>query len=643
MKSKISFFKPGIIIQDFRQYGWIAIIFTIGLLLTGPVSLLIKASNKYFQTSDFKSLSELMTDRLEVLVLFTVPVACGVMVFRYLQSESSADFVHSFPIRRESLYINHIISGLLMMIVPILINTGVLFAVINTNPLMNAIVENSEILYWTGIAILCSFFFFSTAVLVGMITGMSVFQAILTFIFILLPFGLYELILYQMKIFLYGFNPAYGINTEMLVPFLAYFNMQEDKSNSLLIIVYIVLTILFFIAGWFLYKNRKLENAQEVIAFEIMKPIFKYGVTFCSTLLGSTYFYSVSGSSFGWHVFGAVLGAAVGYFVSEMLVQKNWRVFHWKTLIGFISFSVAMAIVFTALATDAFGYGKRLPEENEIAGVRVFQNDFNWQNKEESAGFSEDRAYILNTREFQRLIIDQKEMNENENDFDANQFIAIEYKLKDGKRFKRYYSINGKMYVPQLSVLYETTDFKKQRYAELANLNSEITIGGLLSQKTELTIKDPEDINELKETLLKDLMSMTYNELHAGDDLGYIAFVRKEQESIHIPWNSSFEHVKNWLDEKNLLVQVFPAPEEVRNIVVTDESYRDREIDVDTISNKVEVTQKGVIKNALENSEADSGEHVFVKVNFVNGSVWEGALPKEAFPKEVTDQVNEGE
>lgn len=639
MKSKISFFNPGIMIQDFRQYGWISIIYLIGLLLTVPIALLIKTTNKYFRTSDFQSLMDLMADHLEVIVLFPVPIACGVMVFRYLQTEASADALHSFPIRRETLYISHIISGLFLLIGPIVITAGALFAVVKMNPLLNVIAKNSEILSWAGIVTLCSVFLFAATVIVGMITGMSTIQAILTCIFIVLPSGLFELILYQMRIFLFGFNPFNGIKSDMLFPLQPLFNNQNEDSNLFLIIVYFAVSVIFFIAGWFLYKNRKLENAQEVIAYEFMKPIFKYGVTFCSTLLGSAYFYSVSLASLGWHVFGAVLGATAGYFISEMLVQKNWRVFRWNTLIGFSSFCAAMVIVYTGLAADVFGYGKRLPAENEIDGVRVFQGDYNWQNKEESAGFSEDQAYIRNTRDFHQSIIKQRAITEKEV---KNNFIAIEYKLKDGRSFKRYYNINEKKYESQLRVLYETTDFKKQRYAEIANFNSVISIGGYLSQKTELTIKDPADREQLKESFVKDLMSLSYNEVKAGDDLGYIVSQSKEQ-FIDISWNSSFENFKNWLAEKNLLEQVLPTPDEIKNIIVTHKENYNGEVNIDDISDKVEVDQKNVIKHALENSEADSGELVFVKINFVNGNAWEGLLPKEAFPKDVTDQLNEGE
>jgi ABC-2 type transport system permease protein len=625
MKSKISFFNPGIVFQDLRQYGWVAIIYTIGLLLTVPVAMLILTSSKYFRDGEYKSLADLMTNHLEVVLLFAVPVVAGVMVFRYLQTEASADYVHSFPIRRESLYVNHVIGGIVLLIVPILITTGVLFAVVKMNPVLRAVVTNAEIWNWAGIIALCSVFVLAATVFIGMMTGMSTIQAILSFIFLLLPFGLYELILYQMQVFMFGFYPPDGVNRDMLIPLQAYLDFQYEKSNFVLLIIYILLTILLFIAGWFLYKLRNLENAQEVIAYEFMRPIFKYGVTFCATLLGSAYFYSASGWSLSWHVFGAVVGALAGYFVSEMLMQKNWRVFRWKTWIGFICFSAVMAIVFTALATDALGYGKKVPEENEISGVRVFQNDVYWQDKGESAGFSEDRAYIRNTREFQKLIIQSKE---NENEEDA-QSLRIEYKLKNGKLFKRSYTINEKKYKSQLRVLHETADFKKQRYADFSKRSSELSIAGFLSQKTDVVLKDPEDINQVKDSILQDLMGMTYNEEKAGDDLGYLTF-RFGDEYVDINWNSSFEHLKNRLAEKNLLEQVLPTPDEINNMLIA--QHRN---DAD----KVEINRKDLIQHALENSKADSGELVFVRINYRNGNEWEGYFPKEAFPKEVTDQL----
>ena len=87
------------------------------------------------------------------------------------------------------------------------------------------------------------------------------------------------------------------------------------------------LTIILYGVSLYLYKKRKTESASEAIAFSKLRTIFKYGVTFCTMLFGGVYFSAVQSNSFIWMIFGYIIGAIIGYYIAEMVLQKTWRVF----------------------------------------------------------------------------------------------------------------------------------------------------------------------------------------------------------------------------------------------------------------------------------------------------------------------------
>src|SRR5665648_757198 len=58
-----------------------------------------------------------------------MPVLTAVVVFRYLQSASSTTMMHSLPFSRYKLYNSNLLSGLIMVITPILLNGLIMLAI----------------------------------------------------------------------------------------------------------------------------------------------------------------------------------------------------------------------------------------------------------------------------------------------------------------------------------------------------------------------------------------------------------------------------------------------------------------------------------------------------------------------------------
>ena len=104
-----------------------------------------------------------------------------------------------------------------MLLFPVMITALVTWAVITG--LKIDFVQGQDILNWLKIALIANLLLFSSTVAVGMITGMSALQGLLTYILLLVPSGLTLLVLHNLKMYLYGFAYDYfSVDLERLSP-----------------------------------------------------------------------------------------------------------------------------------------------------------------------------------------------------------------------------------------------------------------------------------------------------------------------------------------------------------------------------------------------------------------------------------------
>ena len=123
MSSKTSFINTGILRHDFKRYGWIGAAYLLGLLLSVPLQIAMIYSRQaasgviysvspnpypYLQVLGFQS-------PLQALLWFTVPVLTGILLFRYLQSESL--LIRRMLCRSDgTLYNTHMAAGVVLLL-----------------------------------------------------------------------------------------------------------------------------------------------------------------------------------------------------------------------------------------------------------------------------------------------------------------------------------------------------------------------------------------------------------------------------------------------------------------------------------------------------------------------------------------------
>ncbi|WP_241475556.1 DUF6449 domain-containing protein [Priestia flexa] len=585
MPSKISSFNRGLFTQSFRSVGWIGLVYSFLLLFALPLQLLMKyTGNPEFKPEKIKTLFELF-DGLQLVFMFTVPVLLAVFLFRYIQTKAAADYFHSLPVRREALYHQNIIVGIAILVVPVVITAGIIGLVkgmLNVTDLYTA----KDIMVWAGYTIIFNLVVFFGTVAFGMFTGISILQAIFLYVLFLLPGGFVMLLLSNLKFYWYGFPIDYYLNksAEKLIPFLHATELMTKKNLTISPWIYVILIIIFYAIGYIAYKKRHIEAATQSISFKWVKPIFVYGVTTCALLVGGVYFGSMQGT-FGWMVFGYVLGALIGYIVAQVILHKTWRIAkYWK---GYV---ISLAIFFAIGAfvhIDAFGYESKVPALNEVESVYFEEGTYLLTEDPTSEQYTEygneyvppyyytsQEAVEAIHRLHEQLAKNPVSMTSKDIQGDDGRTAAIAYKLKNGKTLVREYELNFKAYHPLYKKIAETKEFKENfnpflRSGDMSDVtNVQITSDGQISKQA--SIRNPEDIKALAEILKTSMKNETFEEMYSErGPWAYIDFnMGQGKNKQHVTWEKSYDEVSDWLKKKGLYNKVRVLPEDIEKIVV---------------------------------------------------------------------------
>ncbi|NLJ72518.1 MAG: ABC transporter permease [Syntrophomonadaceae bacterium] len=341
-----------------------------------------------------------------VIGLFSIVLA--VAIFAYMHNSVATAMLNSLPYKRKTVFFSNYISGLFMLLAPLL----VLFLAFVGICLSFNCLDFIALSKWLFIFASLSVLLYSLAVTLGMLTGHIVahivFFAIANFIFI----SLEGVIKYFLTTFLYGFidssNFYIGLGnnwlTMKLTP-LAYvgsISFAEVDTTLITWLVYLLFSVLLFWLGLKLYEKRKMENAGDIIAIRKLNHLFKYGVAFCSSLAFGMILIEIFnvGTNFALSVFLVLLMGLVGYFVAEMLLRKSYRVL--DAYKGFIVYALILLVVSFSIYYDWYGYANRTPDINKVEAV-AFSNDWlssytvNHLQAEQSRVFMNDIPNIPNS------------------------------------------------------------------------------------------------------------------------------------------------------------------------------------------------------------------------------------------------------
>lgn len=577
MISKTSLFNKGLILSDIKRFWWVSALYAVLLFFVLPFNHLLQSTTTgpaLRRTSIIWSLKLEATaeGNTQMLLLCSVPVLLAVLLFRYMHSGKATAAIHSLPCSRKTLYVSHSVSGLLLLTLPVLL-TGLLLAA--TYALGNFETHYSLALIpqWVGFTLLFNYLFFSIALFAGMLAGSSIAHLVLTYLLHLLPIGISMLLDYNLYHLLYGYSlsPSYDTPTDSL-PMVLLFKRNVSSWNPPVgyQIVYLLLTLFFFIAAGRIYKLRKLEAAGEIIAFPVLRPLFKYGITLCGMLLCGAYSAMISEGSIPMILIGYLLGSLIGYFLTEILIRRSMKV--WHLYKGYLAFCAVIAVLLMGVATDVTDFVKYVPKPEDVQEVyygfhqqdwyvkKFTDADYNLQHRrpEEYSYFFESTDAIKSVTNLHSQLI-QKPYNKK----GLRHYVI--YTLKNGKHIIRQYPIDDQQYAASLKPIYESVEFKRVRYPFISYKTEEIEwmeIGNPNFFPTELVLRlSPSDSYELLELLKEEIFRITYEEMLRTPTGNHIQIqvggIRNSSYILYsLPFQDRHEALNQWLKAKGYYEKV---------------------------------------------------------------------------------------
>lgn len=392
MKSRTSFFNRTLFRKNVTRFAPLWGIYLLCLLI-GLGLMYMEADNRivnFWFASNMATCIQVMG----LVNLFFAPLV-AMLLFGDLFNGRMCNALHAMPVRRETLFLTNVVSGLMFSLVPTavmaLLSIPLLAGTVVHNAWQIAILwyfgTNLEFICYFGMAVFCIF-------CAGNKLGFAALYAVLNG-------GAY--LAYAIVDMLYT-PMLYGVVTpdnlvEMLTPiaqmlddtFVEVANYQdmlilfEGRMNEAVadfwvdenfytLIVFALVGIVFLALGLLLYRKRDLECAGDAVAVRWMAPVFQTVAAIAglaaAVLCLEMFFYSMSKKDVILYSL-AFCGMVVGWFAGKMLLERSTRVFRPKNWIGLGVMAAVFVVSLTLTKFDVFGIEDWTPRADKVASVDI--------------------------------------------------------------------------------------------------------------------------------------------------------------------------------------------------------------------------------------------------------------------------------
>ena len=447
MQSRTSYFNKAIFLNTLKRFWplWLAYfaIWAIIMPMTQAVNYLGKV---YTVQRDILDIAQFGG----ILIGMGYGALAAMAVWSFMYNSKTMSGVACLPIKREGVFFSVTLAGILPAIVSNIVVFGLTMAVHCGRGYASALpydalafaVVTMMLIFFYGFATLC-------AQLTGNLVTLPAVYLVLNFTaWIVESLGNYllEIILYGMRFSSMGFSrifsPVLGMldggarTHEVWSEAYADYVIESVTYEGIgFLVVCCAVGIVMLAVALLLYRRRRMEAAGDVVAVEIMKPVFKYCMTFGVALCSGFLFYNLIVTNIVYSplyetigiLFFMLLGAVVGYFAAEMLIHKSFRVFRgrWK---GVLVSLLVICAVMLGMEFDLLGIERRVPDAGDVDNVTVIGSD--------SINYSEPENIAAIT-ELHKSVIENKKIHENSTGLGSS--FCVYYYLNDGRFIQREY------------------------------------------------------------------------------------------------------------------------------------------------------------------------------------------------------------
>lgn len=460
MRSKISCCNGAVLHKNLTRFAPLWIGYLALWILIVPLAILSQGRMEYF---DIPQLQQLVYEnglRIGNLINAVYAILMAMALYGWMYQTRSVNTIAALPVRRETMALTNLISALLMSLVPCLLVALLGFGA-------SALVgypSGRLMLHWLGIVMAEFLFYFGLASfcasIVSQLLALPVIYGLLNFAAVVLNYVTVSVL----STFVYGMsNSGYAVLGKFSPFFQIFSRLHASPQTELLddgsqvISAYTfsgwkylgaiaVVGAVLLVAAVLLFRIRRMESAGDVIAFRPLRPVFKYCVTAsCSLVLGvlaATLFFSgYHGPTLPVMTLCLLAGGFVGYFASEILLKKTFRVFR-KEWIGFGAFAACLLLAIALMEFDAFGFERYVPDVDEVESVTV-----SFSGSSENAVVT-DEPHIVDLITLHQTIIQNKAQQESLARMDPGadetrdrSNLRLIYQLKNGDTMLRSYRV----------------------------------------------------------------------------------------------------------------------------------------------------------------------------------------------------------
>ena len=462
MRFRTSCFNPTLLQQNLRRFWPLP----VGIFAYYFLSVVMP----FWEIQDWTPVNEAMfsqvvqssiynDSQLASVAMVAFAALTAALMFRHIHARKDTQFYLGLPMTRKCLYITNLISGYLMLVVPVILNMLILgittmiwgFGFLSL-PMLGCILSAATCFY--AMAVLA-------CVLGGQTFGAFLIYVGLNCALILLAAASGEIIQWLLPGW-GGSNPFYDIVTK-LTPVAQYTEMhayQPTESGvyafreGWVLPVYTVAGVVLMVLGGWLYQIRKSETAGDMVSFRPVRILCKVFVSLIAgtvlTLLVMSSIHTEQDFTLITVLLPVLLFTIVGWIAAEMVIQKSFRIFNRREVLGCGILLAAIVALGLGLNAGGFGYVTRTPDAEDIKTVRV-------HNIEVTA---EDAL------ELHHWIIDhQEDLCNGTGSAAPYSYLNIDYELRDGGAFSRsYYYIAASSIDQELERLLAKPDYVYQSW-----------------------------------------------------------------------------------------------------------------------------------------------------------------------------------
>lgn len=455
MPSKTSFCNGTEFRKCLSRWWPLWVIYGVILFIMLPGALLnARSTIPYVSTGQISYLSNVIlseTQMLLPLTAFCAGLLAAAAMFGYLYTPRSAGLAASLPIRRGCMFRTHLLAGLVMLLSAEAVIFGL--AVLIEATRFELVIE--PLLIWLGILALETVVFYGIAVLCAMFTGHVVMLPCLYLLVNFIAVGFQLLVEAVLYMFVYGMSGMVDLPVDWLSP-LVLFMRRTSVGHADLVrpisgtgaevaianfsgwtypLVWAAFALLLLVCAGQLYRRRRMESAGDTVAIPALKPVLKYIVALFAGLAMPVGVYGMllNVPAYRAHLAPflllAVLGAALGFVISEMVIRKSLRIPRtvWR---GCAVTAAVCCLVVIGAKCDLTGYARRIPDAAQVKSVRIICNGYH--------SALTEAENIQAVEDIHRAVVAEREKITDDTSITS---LQLTYKLSNGKVLMREYML----------------------------------------------------------------------------------------------------------------------------------------------------------------------------------------------------------